>query len=515
MIDWGPMSTLRMAWLFAGLSLLMRLILYLGTAVFGTDSGQFLYMADWMSEGRFHDALMVTYHPLYPFLVAAAKPVFASTEQAGFWVSMILGSASVMPLFLLAHAVFGRPVAFLTAFLYAFHGFVVELHADVMSEAAFSFFFFWTAWLCWRVMEEPSLELGVLAGAAAACCYLTRPEGVLALVLAPLWLAATAIRRGDRPGPRWGGLAACAVTMTVVSLPFILWVHGATGSWKLSAKNSVRYAANAIQARIPHEQLAPVNVSINAPPRPESGGFAQLMWDLRYGLRMNRYGKLVRATGRMIFLAAPFWVIGIWRFSRFWPGWEKGLFYFSFPLGYMGGLVYAMRAVGHASMRYIVPSISMMSVVAAMGAIVFLRWLLRRMAEREATLAWRVAVILVSMGMTVRCFNVQRQEQSATREAAAWIRAQGVSEALVYTTVDKIGYLSGTWARSFPPDMNAFRHEVRNRPAHFCVYFDKDLIRGELPYLGEIGGVAGIGPAVSFPRTPRKGVWTVYVHPSR
>ena len=65
-----------------------------------------------------------------------------------------------------------------------------------MTEATFCFFFLWSAWLCWRVCEKPSMEGSLLAGAAAVCAYLTRPEGILAVVFVVAWqVVAIAVRR--------------------------------------------------------------------------------------------------------------------------------------------------------------------------------------------------------------------------------------------------------------------------------------------------------------------------------
>ena len=192
------MSDGRLAGFLFLAAFLARLVTYLGTLIFGTDGGQMLYMADRISDSRFHEALSVTYHPFYPFLTAVLKTFLGTAERAGFWVSMSLGSGAVVPLFFLARAIFGRPAAFITGLVYAFHPYTLDLQADVMTEGTFAFFLFSSMWLGWRSLEEPSIERSMLAGLSAAAAYLTRAEGVLAMVLIPAWQGVELLIRRDR-----------------------------------------------------------------------------------------------------------------------------------------------------------------------------------------------------------------------------------------------------------------------------------------------------------------------------
>ncbi len=469
--------------MFFGMALMARVVLYLGTTVFGTDGGQFLYMADWMSQGRFHEALSITYHPLYPLIVAAAKSFFASTEQAGFWVSIVLGAGSVAPLFLLVNAIFGRPAAFITALMYCFHPHIVELHADVMSEATFAFFLFWSAWLCWKGLEEPSLELSLLAGMAAVAAYLTRPEGMLAVALVLLWPLAELLRRRDRAALRLGGLAACGMIMLLLAFPFLLWVRSVTGRWEISAKTSVLVAGKALT-------------------NPDS-----LPYDA------GRYGKFVQSVGRMTYLVTlPLYLLGLWALKG--VGRRGALFYFSFPLGYFAGLLLSMRTVGHTSLRYVVPGMAMLSVLAALGAVDVIRRLARRWPEPRWTLVSQAMVALISVGVSVKCFMPQRTEQAAVCEAAQWIRAQGPG-ARVYSTIDKVGYLSGAKLAGFNGEWGGFLKDVARDPATWFVYLDKDLDHRSPDYLGRLAESDLVRPPVVFPDPPRKGVWKVFVHPAR
>src|SRR3989442_2798770 len=114
------MSDVRWSALLFIAAFLARLVSWMGSAVFGVDSCHYLLMADWMRDGRFHDALSIAYHPMYPLLIAASRAVAVNTEQAACAISVLLGAAATIPLYLVVKAVVGRPTAVLCALLAAF-----------------------------------------------------------------------------------------------------------------------------------------------------------------------------------------------------------------------------------------------------------------------------------------------------------------------------------------------------------------------------------------------------------
>jgi 4-amino-4-deoxy-L-arabinose transferase-like glycosyltransferase len=467
--------------LFAG-ALLIRIVTYLGTAIFGTDSGQFLLMADRMSEGRFHEALSVTYHPMYPLLAAGLKPFLGNAERAGFWISILLGSAAVVPLFLTVRAVFGRPAAFVTALLYAFHRYTVEGQADVMSEGTFVFFFFSTAWLVWRVMEQPGLDRAALAGLAAVAAYLTRPEGILAVALAVAWPVAEAIRRRDRLAVRLGGAAVTLGVVLVVALPFLLWVKSVKGHWALSAKWSVDSAGRAFE------------IASASPSGRDWGRYAD------FGVSMIRL---------MYYVGIPFYFLGLLGLRGL--RWRDGLYFFSFPCGYLAGLLWALRSHPWMSHRYLLPAMEMLGVLAALGLLIAARFLARRWPAPRWQAAALGLVALVTVGPSLRLLGLRRDEAASLRDAAAWMRAQGPPERSVVSTQDQLGYLSGSKMVWYPETWDEFLALLQDQRPAFVAYTDKDLGR-KPPYVDRLRECDRLAPAVTFKDPSRKGVWTVYVH---
>jgi len=480
----GSLSDGRLAGLLFLGAFLVRVVTYLGTAIFGTDSGQFLFMVDRMSEGRFHEALSVTYHPLFPLLTAIGTPLLGNAERAGFWISMVLGSAAAIPLFLTVRTIFGQPAGFITVLIYAFLPYSVEGHADVMSEGTFVFFFFSTAWLVWRVMEEPGLDRAALAGMAAVAAYLTRPEGILAMVLAVGWPLLETLRRRERLALRLGGVAVTLLVMLIVAMPFLLWVKSFKGHWAISGKWSVEQAGRAFEVA-------------GATGAGSPGG-------------LNRYVDFARSMLRLqYFVGVPLYFVGLLGLRGL--RWRGGLYYFSFPCGYLAGLLWGLKTHPWMSHRYLLPAMQMLAVLAALGLILVIRLMARRWPGRR----WQYAAVglmaLVSVGASTRVYGTHRTDAVALREAAEWIRRQDSSVGPVATTQDQVAYLSGGTTLWFPPTWEDFLSLLGNRPPEYVVYTSKDLGR-KPPYVDRLKECDRLEPAVTFPNPSRKGVWTVYVH---
>ncbi len=469
------MSDGRRACLLLGVALLARVVVYLGTALFGTDAGQFLAMADLIGEGRMQEALSVTYHPGFPILTAAAKPFFGGgTERAGFWVSMLLGSAAVLPLFFAARDAFGSGPAFLAGLLYALHPYLLDVQTDAMSEGAFMFFLCASAWLTAQAARAPSLELSALGGLSACAAYLTRPEGLVAVALGLGWQALALLRFRDRAGLRIGGLLLAALLAILLAFPFLTWVKSVKGRWAVSAKGSVERGM---------EQDERAGAS--------SKGAA------------GRYLKLGGSFLRLAGMALPFYLIGLWGLRSRLNG--DALVLLSFPAGYLAGLLYAFRHHPWVSYRYLLPPMALLLVLAALGLWMAAGWLERRRPGWAA----QALIVLVCVLPGVKRFKPERVELGNLREVALWMRSQttGAGPARLLSTVDQLGYLSGCRHNWMPDTAAEARAFLAEGPHAFLAYTERDIGR-KPPYLEELR--AGLGPARVFPGDGNR--MAVYVH---
>jgi hypothetical protein len=480
------MTRIRWAALLASAAFLARWTAFLGTAIFGTDGGHYLLMADWMRGGRFHEALLVGYHPLYPLLIAASRSFLGSTEAAGGLVSVVLGAAATIPLFLMVHAVFGRPAAFLTSLMYAFSPTLVAVQSEVMTEGTFIFFLFSSMWLTWRMMEAPSLPRGVVLGAAAAAAFLTRPEGLLAIAFAVGWPIVELLRRRDRLPVRVGGTVLTLLVVVLLLSPYLLWAKSVRGKWVLS----VRPSAISVEWAVGYSK---------APSR-----------DAEEALKGQRYATYLKSMYRLTLSGAliPFYVLGLASLRRVNVG--KGLFYASFPVGLLGGILLAIGTHGFISIRYLLAGMTLMSVVAALGIVAVIRWAVSRWPEAAwPPIASAALVLIVAVVPGFDCFKTRRTECVSYREAARVILAQGWRPHGMSGPVEQVAYLTG--CRSYYGSLTheEVRAQIKANDVDGYVYSEKDVVNRR-SYVEMLRSCDALQPPMEIVGPP--GTLKVYVH---
>jgi len=444
------MSDARLAGgLFAG-AFLIRLIAGMGATLFGTDGGHFLLMADWISQGRFDEALRIAYHPCYPLLIALAKMMPGDTISAGHAVSIVLGSAAVLPLFGLIRRTFGQPAAFLGGLLFAFHPLLVEVHSDVLTEGAFHFFLFAAMDLTGRMSDEPVLERATVLGCCAAAAYLVRPEGLLAIALAVGWPAIALVTRRDRIGLRLLGIALTVGAIALLVSPYLFWIHSVRGSFSLSMRPSMDSARRAVTVL-------------------EEAGAGEG--------RSAAYGSFFKGLYRFTYLVMiPFYVIGLKALGRIKIG--ALLFYFSLPACYLAALLLTLRVHSFMSWRYLTAPMSMLLVIPALGLLEVFRESARRWPGRT----WQApacGAVLLLFGVLpgFRTLEVSRTELVNCEAAARWIRERGGPMRCISGPIQQVAYLAGRPSCYSALTAAGLRDQIRNDPVDCFVYSGGDVLK--------------------------------------
>lgn len=475
------MSDARLTGLLFAAALLARTVAALGSAIFGTDGGHYLLMADWMREGRVHDALSLTYHPLYPLLIAVVRPLAASTEHAGEAVSVVLGAGAVIPFYAVVQALFGRPAAVLTGLLYAFGPMLVEVQSDVMTEGTYLFFSFSSLWLTWKMAQEPTLARGVVLGLSAGAAFLTRTEGLLSVALALAWPVVFSVRHRSGLGTRIAGIALTAAALLLVLSPYLFWVKAQRGHWALSARPSVISSEKA--------------VGVGAAPAEEESP---------RGSYYRQYGKgLFRLSGLLI----PFYLLGLPALGRL--DRLRAALYFSFPLGQLLGVLVMLRRHDFMSDRYLLTGMTLLLPVAALGLLSALGWLSRRkgVVARPAFGAALLLAIAVLPGL--RCLKLRRQECLSYPLAAQWILAQGGPRPKGLSgPVEQVAYLTGSRSYYAGSTAEQLRGALKVYPIEYFVYSEKD-VRGRSDYVAMLRSFERLEAPVTVDGPP--GTWKVYI----
>jgi 4-amino-4-deoxy-L-arabinose transferase-like glycosyltransferase len=477
-------SDARLSGVLVLVALLVRLIAWLGAPIFGTDGCHYLLMADWLRSGRFSDALGIAYHPLYPLLITMSNLPLGNTAAAGALVSVVLGAAAVLPLFRLAKELFGRPEAFVTGLLYAFNPSVIEVQADVMTEGAFMFFFFVSIWGTWRQVRDPHLSRAVMLAVAAAAAYLTRPEGTLAVAFGIGWPIAAALFSRGRRGTLLAGALVSAVVVLLLAYPYLSWIRSIQGHWALSPRSALASVATSAE-------------SLLGADRELSG--------------RGVFVTFAHAIYRMTYLVTiPFYLIGFVVLARR-PS-RSSLFLLSYPFAYLAAVAFTLRVYNFMSPRYVIPAMSVLMVVAAVGITRTIRWLdERRPAGGVVPLLGPALLVAIAVLPCVKVLSPNRWECRSYYDAARWIQDRGQPRALS-GPVQQVAYLTSCRSVYSATTSEALARQVSEAHVDYYVYTEKDLEKRPT-YVAMLRSSPDLEPPVEIIGAP--GTLKVYIQKAK
>ncbi|MDP6958425.1 MAG: glycosyltransferase family 39 protein, partial [Planctomycetota bacterium] len=366
-------SDRKIAAILVGLAMGIRVVVYLGSTLCHGDGPRFIQMMDAFAESQFREGLESWgYHPLYPMIGSFFQPMMGSMA-AGYWVSIVLGSAAAAPLYFLAKEALGRPAAFFGTLLYAFHRHIVDVQADVVTEGTFMFFLFSALWLGWKTFQSPDWKTTLLAGLASSAAFLTRGEGLIAVVGIPCWLLLSTLR--GKAVLRISLAALLLGSAILAATPYLNYARSVAGPWAISAKGTVR------------ESLT--NISKGQPVTSEKKEDSWKGW--------KTLAEKVRRVTYYVLL--PLIFLGLlctrWRW--------KTLFYASFPILYWTALILASPKIAGASTRYLLPGLALSFPFAIIGIVQILKWI-----KRPNLLPWAVLLFILLWGG--RCLSFKRYE---------------------------------------------------------------------------------------------------------
>lgn len=183
--------------------------------------------------------------PLVPLLLGLAGRVFEDPHTGTVWLTILAGTALVLPAALLARRI-GGPLAGVTA------GWVAALAPALStmlavrgagSEAEYVLLVVGAVWCAVSSADHDGwARLVRVAGAGllVGLAYLTRPEGLLVALPVGIAVVVVAVRRTTGRGPRLGAVAATgaafAVPLMACIVPYASYLHDHTGRWELTAK---------------------------------------------------------------------------------------------------------------------------------------------------------------------------------------------------------------------------------------------------------------------------------------
>ncbi|HEX2966133.1 MAG TPA: glycosyltransferase family 39 protein, partial [Syntrophorhabdaceae bacterium] len=151
---------------------------------------------------------------------------------SGKMVSIIFGSFTVVPLYLLIKRLFDDNVAFVASLLFAVHPRFVEYSSDVLREPLFWFLCISALWLAWEGIVRARWFLIALSSFSCGLAIFTRLEGVLVFCIIILWIIwSLAVKRKDRArGLLYGCIFILAVP--ILASPGLIILESRLHKWE-------------------------------------------------------------------------------------------------------------------------------------------------------------------------------------------------------------------------------------------------------------------------------------------
>lgn len=171
--------------------------------------------------------------PGYPITIGLVNLVIADAVVAARAAALICSALTLIPLTLIARKLFGATVGNASAVLYAILPARVSLSSAVLSESVYLLMTVAAVWLWLKECESYRFPRAVLVGLLLGYGYLSRPEGILVILL--LSALSVPVQRWWRV-PRWQSVVLSLAAFAVVALPWIVFMHSATGRWDVTDK---------------------------------------------------------------------------------------------------------------------------------------------------------------------------------------------------------------------------------------------------------------------------------------
>ncbi len=211
---------------------IIRFIIAKGQII-APDGVFYIKIAKDIASGNLQGISEYGFFNLYPFLIVLFQTVFGDWELSGKMVSIIFGSLTIIPLYLLVRGLFNKNVAIVSSLLYMVHPRFVEYSADVLREPVFWFFSLAALWLAWEGIAHKKIFLFVLSSLATGFAMFTRVEGALVVAIVLLWIIWFIFN--DKENKKKGLIYACIFlfSLPILASPCLIILKNKLNRWEM------------------------------------------------------------------------------------------------------------------------------------------------------------------------------------------------------------------------------------------------------------------------------------------
>jgi len=120
--------------------------------------------------------------PLLLWIFGIFTTIFPDPLFAGRFVSVIIGSLTVIGIYLLAKNLFDRHVAFLAGFLYAITPIFVFYNRQALLEAGIACVGIWAGYALYQLLQNPTIKKGILLGVILGIGFFMKSSALLFVI---------------------------------------------------------------------------------------------------------------------------------------------------------------------------------------------------------------------------------------------------------------------------------------------------------------------------------------------
>ena len=174
----GPMPLSIKLFLLVIIALIPRIIVFLDPQIITLDGMLYIKMAKLFSEGQY-GGTPGSYFSLYPFLIFLVQKLVGDWELSGGLISLILGTLTIIPVFLLGRSLYDEKIGWLSAIFYITLPNLLKFDNQVIRDPTLWFFILFTIWFVWEGNKKNQPLLFALASVSVGLGALTRVEGFI------------------------------------------------------------------------------------------------------------------------------------------------------------------------------------------------------------------------------------------------------------------------------------------------------------------------------------------------
>jgi 4-amino-4-deoxy-L-arabinose transferase-like glycosyltransferase len=277
--------------------------------------------------------------PLFPIFVGLANLIVPDRTFSGAFVSMIMGSLLIWPVFRFCATAYETKTAYTASAIIVAYPYLANYASKALTEATYTFFLFLTAWWGWLAFRRGRTSDYALCGVFVGLAYLTRFEIAGYLLLYLLFVLAAS------RGRRWKQLAMMTGIFVLLITPYHVynWLYTGSPMFLGHIENGMRYMVRVLKfgdvdspwssffgnpARYAQHYIKGVNVAYTEylptlfPPvliAITGAGLVQLLRRRDFGFTETYLGAIIavtlfgypllRPSGRNLTVALPFLII--------------------------------------------------------------------------------------------------------------------------------------------------------------------------------------------------------------